>query len=110
MFKQAFTIRALLGFAAAALVWGPRPASAQIYETVTLATPSGSYRYVFPVAPTWLGYPWGYNFYNAYSAWYGPAYYGLAPYAGIAGMNRPLGGSQQALAATRSVPASSTDA
>jgi uncharacterized protein (TIGR03000 family) len=99
MLKQVLSIRALLGLAAAAVVCAPSPASAQIYESATLATPNGSYRYVFPVAPTWLGYPWGWNFYNAYSAWSGPAYWGLSPYMGIAGMNRPLGAGSQAFAA-----------
>jgi uncharacterized protein (TIGR03000 family) len=84
MFRSSLFVRGLVALGGLAALFVPRPAHAQIYETVTLATPSGSYRYVFPVAPTWLGFPWNNCCFNAYTAWAAPAYYGLSPYYGIA--------------------------
>jgi uncharacterized protein (TIGR03000 family) len=82
MFRSSFFVRGLVALGGLAVFFVPRPAQAQIYETVTLATPSGSYRYVFPVAPVWLGYPWQDYCFNAYTAWAAGAYYGLSPYYG----------------------------
>jgi uncharacterized protein (TIGR03000 family) len=88
MYPHSVSARALVGIALAAILFTARPASAQIYEVATLATPNGSYRYVFPVAPTYLGYPWGYYGYwgwNAYNPYDVPGYYGLGAFPGIAG-------------------------
>jgi uncharacterized protein (TIGR03000 family) len=84
MLRSSLFFRGLVALGGLAALFVPRPAQAQIYETVTLATPSGSYRYVFPIAPTWLGFPWQDCCFNAYTAWAGGAYYGLSPYYGVA--------------------------
>ena len=95
MFRSSLFVRGLVALGGLAALFVPRPAHAQIYETVTLATPSGSYRYVFPIAPTWLGYPWQDFYLNAYTAWAGGAYYGLSPNYGVAsagpGSHGPVG-------------------
>ena len=84
MFMSSLWSGGLIALAGLSALLMPRPAQVQIYETVTLATPNGSYRYVFPVAPTWLGYPYNWCCFNAYTAWAAPAYYGLGPYVGVA--------------------------
>jgi uncharacterized protein (TIGR03000 family) len=114
MFRSSLFVRGLVVLGGLAALFVPRPAHAQIYETVTLATPSGSYRYVFPVAPTWLGFPWNNCCFNAYTAWAAPAYYGLGPYyGGIAsagsGGHGPAGYAHgNAFAAVPGTPSSSS--
>jgi uncharacterized protein (TIGR03000 family) len=82
MLRSSFFVRGLVAVGGLAVFFVPRPAQAQIYESATLATPSGSYRYVFPVAPVWLDYPYRDCCFNAYTAWAGGAYYGLGGYYG----------------------------
>jgi uncharacterized protein (TIGR03000 family) len=82
MLRSSFFVRGLVALGGLAAFFAPRPVQAQIYESATLATPSGSYRYVFPVAPVWLDYPYRDCCFNAYTAWAGGAYYGLGGYYG----------------------------
>jgi uncharacterized protein (TIGR03000 family) len=86
MRAKASWINRVLALAAVGVFFAAQPASAQVYDSITLSTPQGSYYYVYPVSPIFLNYPY-YNYYYPY--YYQAGSYGLPygaagayPYAG----------------------------